>query len=91
MLLSESLLTAQLVDDSTDTRSNKNRECVGQGLANVVTGFFGGIAGCGMIGQTIINQEYGGRGRLSTLTPGTVMLIFVILFNKLFTRMPVVG
>lgn len=89
--LVESLLTAQLVDDSTDTRSNKNRECVGQGLANVVTGFFGGIAGCGMIGQTIINQEYGGRGRLSTLTPGTVMLIFVILFNKLFTRMPVVA
>lgn len=89
--LVESLLTAQLVDDMTDTRSNKNRECVGQGVANIVTGFFGGIAGCGMIGQTIINQEYGGRGRVSTLTPGTVMLIFVILFNKLFIRMPVVA
>lgn len=89
--LVESLLTAQLVDDITDTKSNKNKECVGQGLANIVTGFFGGIAGCGMIGQTIINQEYGGRGRISTFTAGTLMLIFAILFNKLFVRIPVVA
>lgn len=87
----ESLLTAQLVDDMTNTESNKNQECVGQGLANLVTGLFGGIAGCGMIGQTITNQEYGGRGRLSMLTPGALMLLFVIVFNKLFVAMPVVA
>lgn len=87
----ESLLTAQLVDDLTDTPSDKNRECVGQGLANVVAGFFGGIAGCGMIGQTIINNEYGGRGRLSTLTAGTAMLFSVILLNKFVVQIPVVS
>lgn len=87
----ESLLTAQLVDDMTKTSSDKNQECVGQGLANIVTGFFGGIAGCGMIGQTVANQEYGGRGRLSTLMPGVLMLILVIVFNKFFLNMPVVS
>lgn len=89
--LVESLLTAQLVDDLTDTTSDKNKECVGQGLANIVTGFFGGIAGCGMIGQTIINQNYGGRGRLSTLTSGTAMLISVIVLNKFVVKIPVVA
>ena len=87
----ESLLTAQLVDDLTDTKSNKNRECVGQGLANIVAGLFGGIAGCGMIGQTIINQNYGGKGRLSTLTAGTSMLISVIVLNKFVVQIPVVA
>ena len=87
----ESLLTAQLVDELTDTHSNKNRECVGQGLGNVVTGFFGGIAGCGMIGQTIINYTYGGRGRLSTLTAGTAMLFSIIILNKFVTKIPVVA
>ena len=87
----ESLLTSQLVDDLTDTPSDKNRECVGQGLGNVVAGFFGGIAGCGMIGQTIINNNYGGRGRLSTLTAGTAMLFSVILLNKFVTQIPVVS
>ncbi|WP_258049608.1 SulP family inorganic anion transporter [Clostridium weizhouense] len=87
----ESLLTAQLVDDLTDTPSDKNRECIGQGLANMVSGFFGGIAGCGMIGQTIINQTYGGRGRLSTLISGTAMLISVIVLNKFVTQIPVVA
>lgn len=87
----ESLLTAQLVDDLTDTPSDKNRECIGQGVANMVSGFFGGIAGCGMIGQTIINQTYGGRGRLSTLTSGTSMLISVIVLNKFVTQIPVVA
>ena len=87
----ESLLTAQLVDDLTDTKSNKNRECVGQGLANIVAGLFGGIAGCGMIGQTIINQNYGGKGRLSTLTAGTSMLISVIILNKFVVQIPVVA
>jgi SulP family sulfate permease len=87
----ESLLTAQLIDDLTDTPSNKNRECVGQGLANITCGFFGGIAGCGMIGQTLINHNYGGRGRLSTLTSGTAMLIAVIVLNKFVVQIPVVA
>lgn len=89
--LVESLLTAQLVDDLTGTLSDKNRECVGQGLSNIVAGFFGGIAGCGMIGQTIINQNYSGRGRLSTLTSGTAMLISVIVLNKFVVQIPVVA
>ena len=87
----ESLLTAQLVDETTNTHSNKNRECLGQGLANVACGFFGGIAGCGMIGQTIININYGGRGRLSTLTAGTAMLFSIIILNKFVTQIPVVA
>ncbi len=87
----ESLLTSQLVDDLTDTPSDKNRECVGQGLGNIVTGFFGGIAGCGMIGQTIINHNYGGRGRLSTLTAGTAMLFSIIILNRFVTQIPVVS
>ena len=65
--LLESLMTATIVDDLTDTLSNKNRECVGQGVANVATGFIGGMAGCAMIGQSVINVKSGGRGRLSTL------------------------
>ena len=87
----ESLLTSQLIDDLTDTPSDKNRECVGQGLANIGAGFFGGIAGCGMIGQTIINNNYGGRGRLSTLTAGSAMLFSVILLNELVVKIPVVA
>lgn len=89
--LVESLLTAQLIDDLTDTPSDKNRECVGQGLANITCGFFGGIAGCGMIGQTLINHNYGGRGRLSTLASGTAMLISVIVLNKFVVQIPVVA
>ena len=87
----ESLLTAQLVDEITNTPSNKNKECLGQGLANMVSGLFGGIAGCGMIGQTIINTNYGGRGRLSTLTAGTAMLFSIIILNKFVTQIPVVS
>lgn len=89
--LVESLLTAQLLDDMTDTKSSKDRECMGQGLGNVVAGFFGGIAGCGMIGQSITNHTYGGRGRLSTLMSGTFMMLFVILFNKIVVQIPVVA
>jgi len=89
--LVESLLTAQLIDDLTDTPSDKNRECVGQGMANITCGFFGGIAGCGMIGQTLINHNYGGRGRLSTFTSGTAMLISVIVLNKFVVQIPVVA
>ena len=68
--LLESLMTATIIDDLTDTPSNKNRECTGQGVANIVTGFFGGMAGCAMIGQSVINIKSGGRGRLSTLFAG---------------------
>ncbi|WP_372799597.1 SulP family inorganic anion transporter, partial [Litorivivens sp.] len=68
--LLESLMTATIVDDLTDTRSDKNRECVGQGVANIASGFIGGMAGCAMIGQSVINVKSGGRGRLSTLCAG---------------------
>ncbi|GAB4140024.1 MAG: SulP family inorganic anion transporter [Cyanobacteria bacterium J069] len=74
-----SFLTASLVDELTDTPSDKNREAKGQGIANIVTAFFGGMAGCGMIGQSVINVQSGGRGRLSTLASG-VFLLFAILF-----------
>lgn len=87
----ESLLTAQLVDELTETPSDKNRECVGQGIGNIAVGFFGGIAGCGMIGQSILNNKYGGRGRLSTLTAGTAMLLTIILLNKVVVNVPVVS
>ncbi|ELS01830.1 sulfate permease-like transporter, MFS superfamily [Xenococcus sp. PCC 7305] len=73
-----SFLTAALVDDLTDTPSDKNQEAKGQGIANIVTAFFGGMAGCGMIGQSVINVQSGGRGRLSTLAAG-VFLLFAIL------------
>lgn len=89
--LLESLLTAQLLDDLTKTTSDKNRESVGQGLANIVTGFFGGIAGCGMIGQTILNHNYGGKGRLSTFSAGIFILLFVIVFNKFIVSIPIVA
>lgn len=67
--LLESLMTAAIIDERTDTTSNKNRECTGQGLANVTAGLFGGMAGCAMIGQSMINVSSGGRGRLSTCGP----------------------
>ncbi|ORE89873.1 SulP family inorganic anion transporter [Aurantimonas sp. 22II-16-19i] len=76
--LLESLMTAQIIDDLTDTGSNKNRECVGQGVSNTVTGFFGGMAGCAMIGQSIINVKSGGRGRLSTFCAGIFLLILIV-------------
>lgn len=89
--LVESLLTAQLLGEMTDTKMNRNRECIGQGLGNVVAGFFGGIAGCGMIGQSITNHIYGGRGRLSTFMAGTFMMFFIIVFNKIVVQIPVVA
>ncbi len=67
--LLESMMTATIVDDLTDTGSDKNRECKGQGIANIATGFIGGMAGCAMIGQSIINIKSGGRSRLSTCVP----------------------
>lgn len=87
--LVESLLTAQLLDDLTHTKSNKNRECMGQGVANVVSGFFGGMAGCAMIGQSIINFKSGGRGRLSTFVAGLFLMILMILLNKFVVIIPI--
>ena len=80
--LLESLMTATIVDDLTDSDSNKNRECIGQGAANIVSGFFGGMAGCAMIGQTVINIKSGGRGRLSTLASGVFLLIMIVVLGQ---------
>jgi SulP family sulfate permease len=86
--LLESLLTATIVDDLTDTKSNKNRECVGQGVANITTGFIGGMAGCAMIGQSVINIKSGGRGRLSTLTAGVALLILIVFLGDWVAQIP---
>ena len=86
--LLESLMTATIVDDLTDTLSNKNRECVGQGVANVATGFIGGMAGCAMIGQSVINVKSGGRGRLSTLVAGLLLLIMVVFAGEWVSQIP---
>jgi SulP family sulfate permease len=86
--LLESLLTAAVVDELTDTPSQRNRECVGQGLANFATGFLGGMAGCAMIGQSVINVTSGGRGRLSTFIAGTVLLLLVVPLGGIVARVP---
>jgi SulP family sulfate permease len=86
--LLESMMTATLIDDFTDTSSNKRRECVGQGVANIATGFLGGMAGCAMIGQSVINVKSGGRGRLSTLTAGVVLLVMVVFLGDWVARSP---
>lgn len=86
--LLESLLTASIVDDMTDTESDKNREARGQGIANIVTGFFGGMAGCAMIGQSVINVKSGGRGRLSTLTAGALLMFLIIVLGNLVVQIP---
>ena len=86
--LLESLMTATIVDDMTDTRSDKNRECRGQGLANIATGCIGGMAGCAMIGQSVINVKSGARGRLSTLTAGVVLLILVVFLGDWVRQIP---
>ncbi len=83
--LLESLMTANLVDELTDTRSNRDKECIGQGMANTVTGFFGGMAGCAMIGQSMINVKSGGRARLSCFAAG-VFLLFLILVLADFVK-----
>ncbi|MBU9723662.1 MULTISPECIES: SulP family inorganic anion transporter [Bacillaceae] len=84
----ESLLTATIVDDMTDTGSNKNRESRGQGIANIVTGFFGGMAGCAMIGQSVINVKSGGRGRLSSLVSGIVLILLILLLGNIVVQIP---
>ncbi len=86
--LLESLMTATIVDDLTDTKSDKNRECKGQGVANIGAGLMGGMAGCAMIGQSIINIKSGGRGRLSTMTAGVVLLIMVVFLSDLIGMIP---
>ncbi|MBB5035776.1 SulP family inorganic anion transporter [Prosthecobacter dejongeii] len=86
--LLESLLTAQIVDDMTDTPSDKNRECTGQGLANIAAGLFGGMAGCAMIGQSVINVKSGGRGRLSTFVAGIFLLILLVVLGPWVKQIP---
>ncbi|MGD9739892.1 MAG: SulP family inorganic anion transporter [Bauldia sp.] len=86
--LLESLMTAQIVDELTDTPSDKNRECVGQGIANTATGFLGGMAGCAMIGQSVINVKSGGRGRLSTFTAGASLLFMILVLGDAVSAIP---
>lgn len=84
----ESLMTATIVDDLTDTSSNKNRECVGQGVANIGSGLIGGMAGCAMIGQSIINVKSGGRTRLSALLAGSLLLVMVVFLDSWVGMIP---
>src|SRR5699024_3743338 len=91
--LLESLLTSRIVDDMTGTDSTKNKEARGQGIANTITGFFGGMAGCAMIGQSVINVTSGGRGRLSTFIAGSCLMFLIIVLGDLVVQipMPVLG
>ncbi|MAS96344.1 MAG: sodium-independent anion transporter [Verrucomicrobiales bacterium] len=86
--LIESLMTLTLIDELTETRGRANRECVGQGIANIVTGFFGGMGGCAMIGQSMINIRSGGRGRLSGISAGLFLLCFILFASPLIERIP---
>ncbi|PVB59878.1 SulP family inorganic anion transporter [Labrenzia sp. 011] len=86
--LLESLMTQQIVDDLTDTPSDRNQECIGQGIANTATGFIGGMAGCAMIGQSMINVKSGGRGRLSCFAAGVFLLFMVVVLGDLVGQIP---
>lgn len=86
--LLESLMTAAIVDEMTDTTSDKNRECAGQGAANIASGFLGGMAGCAMIGQSVINVSSGGRGRLSTLWAGVFLLFLIVVLGPYVQQIP---
>ncbi|MFC0273477.1 SulP family inorganic anion transporter [Metabacillus herbersteinensis] len=86
--LVESLLTASIVDDMTDTESDKNKESRGQGIANIVSGLFGGMAGCAMIGQSVINVKSGGKGRLSSLVAGAFLMTLILLLNNFLVTIP---
>jgi SulP family sulfate permease len=86
--LLESMMTATIIDDLTDTNSDKNRECKGQGVANIASGLLGGMAGCAMIGQSVINVKSGGRGRLSCLTAGVVLLLMVVFLSDWVRQIP---
>ena len=86
--LLESLMTATIVDDLTDTPSDRNQECIGQGIANTATGFIGGMAGCAMIGQSMINVKSGGRGRLSTACAGVFLLFMIVVLGDWVKQIP---
>lgn len=86
--LLESMMTAAIVDDLTDTQSDRNRECKGQGIANIGAGLMGGMAGCAMIGQSIINIKSGGRGRLSTFVAGTLLILMVVFMDEWIRQIP---
>jgi SulP family sulfate permease len=86
--LIESLLTLRLIDEITDTRGRGNRECIGQGIANTATGFFGGMGGCAMIGQSMINVNSGGRGRLSGISAALFLLLFILVASPLIEKIP---
>ena len=86
--LLESMMTATIVDDLTDTSSDRNKECKGQGIANIGAGLFGGMAGCAMIGQSIINVKSGGRGRLSTFVAGAFLLVMVVFLDDWLRLIP---
>jgi len=86
--LLESLMTAAIIDEMTDTTSNKNRECAGQGLGNITAGLFGGMAGCAMIGQSVINVSSGGRGRLSCLWAGAFLLFLIVVLGPWVKQIP---
>jgi SulP family sulfate permease len=86
--LLESMMTATIIDDMTDTSSDKNRECKGQGVANIASGLMGGMAGCAMIGQSVINVKSGGRGRLSCLVAGSVLLLMVVFLSDWVSQIP---
>ena len=86
--LIESLLTLRLIDEITETRGRGNRECIGQGVANTVTGFFGGMGGCAMIGQSMINVNSGGRGRMSGIAAALCLLLFILVGSSLIEKIP---
>jgi len=86
--LIESLLTLRLIDEITETRGRGNRECIGQGVANTVTGFFGGMGGCAMIGQSMINVNSGGRGRMSGISAAVFLLLFILVASPLIEQIP---
>lgn len=86
--LTESLMTATIVDEMTETKSDKNKEVRGQGIANVVSGLFGGMAGCAMIGQTVINVKSGGRSRLSTFVAGVFLLFLILVLGSVVKQIP---
>jgi SulP family sulfate permease len=86
--LIESLMTLRLIDDITESRGSGNRECIGQGVANVICGFFGGMGGCAMIGQSLINVNSGGRGRWSGITAAVCLLAFVLFLSRWIEMIP---
>lgn len=86
--LSETLLTSKVIDEMTDSKGDRNRECRGLGIANIVSGFFSGTCGCAMIGQAIVNVNSGGRGRLSNFVSGSFLMVLIFLLNDLMVQIP---